>query len=63
MDNPYDDPSQAPPAHATFERGTSLVDMAPQTEAEVETVMHEEGLLVSVLYVLRRRVPMVLKLN
>jgi hypothetical protein len=58
VDSPYDDPSQAPLTHATFERGTSLVERTPQTEAEVEAirtaVMHEEGLLALVFDVLIR---------
>jgi len=58
MDDPHGDPSEAPSTHATFERGTSLVEMTPQTEAEVEAirtaVMHEEGLLALVFDVLIR---------
>ena len=54
----------------SFKRGTTLVDITPQSEAEMEAirnaVMYKEGLLVSVFDVLRRvprRVLMVLKLN
>lgn len=53
-----------------FKRRGSLVELSPQTPAEIEAirnaVINEEGLLVSVFDVLRRvprRVLMVLKLN
>jgi len=53
-----------------FKRRGSLVDLSPQTTAEIEAirnaVINKEGLLVSVFDVLRRvprRVLMVLKLN
>ncbi|KAF9792945.1 ABC1-domain-containing protein [Thelephora terrestris] len=53
-----------------FKRGSSLVELSPQTPAEIEAirsaVVNKEGLLVSVFDVLRRvprRVLMVLKLN
>jgi aarF domain-containing kinase len=53
-----------------FRRRSSLVEMSPQTPAEIEAirsaVVNKEGLLISVFDVLRRvprRVLMVLKLN
>ncbi|KAH7909330.1 ABC1-domain-containing protein [Hygrophoropsis aurantiaca] len=54
----------------TFKRASSMIDMMPQTEEEMEAirsaVINREGLLLSVFDVLRRvprRVLMVLKLN
>lgn len=54
----------------TFKRASSMIDMLPQTVEEMEAirdaVINREGLLISVLDVLRRvprRVLMVLKLN
>jgi aarF domain-containing kinase len=56
--------------HDTFHRASSMIDMMPQSEEEVEAirnaVISTEGLLTSVFDVLRRvprRVLMVLKLN
>lgn len=53
-----------------FKRASSMIDMLPQTVEEMEAirdaVINREGLLISVLDVLRRvprRVLMVLKLN
>ncbi|KAH7888736.1 ABC1 family-domain-containing protein [Phlebopus sp. FC_14] len=53
-----------------FDRASSMIDMMPQTEEEMEAIRHavvnREGLLLSVFDVLRRvprRVLMVLKLN
>ncbi|KAJ7072300.1 ABC1-domain-containing protein [Mycena amicta] len=53
-----------------FRRGTGLIDMTPQSEEEKEAirdaVMSQDGLLISVLDVLRRvprRILMILKLN
>lgn len=64
-----DDTSEDPP-DSGFERRGSLVELSPQTTAEIEAirnaVINKEGLLVSVFDVLRRvprRVLMVLKLN
>lgn len=69
-----DDPS-VPSANSdtgtsTFKRASSMIDMMPQSEEEMEAiryaVVNREGLLVSVFDVLRRvprRVLMVLKLN
>ncbi|KAG6336036.1 hypothetical protein ID866_3052, partial [Astraeus odoratus] len=58
------------PYDLKFNRGSSMIDMAPQSEEEVEAiqnaVVNHEELLLSVLDVLRRvprRVLMVLKLN
>ncbi|RDB16803.1 ABC1 family protein MCP2 [Hypsizygus marmoreus] len=57
-------------ATTTFQRASSMIDMMPQSEEEMEAirnaVISREGLLISVLDVLRRvprRVLMVLKLN
>lgn len=64
-----DDISEDSP-DSEFNRRGSLVEMSPQTPAEIEAirnaVVNKEGLLVSVFDVLRRvprRVLMVLKLN
>jgi aarF domain-containing kinase len=55
---------------STFRRASSMIDMTPQTEEEMQAirdaVVTSEGLLLSVFDVLRRvprRVLMVLKLN
>jgi aarF domain-containing kinase len=55
---------------STFRRASSMIDMTPQTEEEMQAirdaVITSEGLLLSVFDVLRRvprRVLMVLKLN
>jgi aarF domain-containing kinase len=55
---------------STFKRASSMIDMMPQSEEEMEAirnaVVNREGLLLSVFDVLRRvprRVLMVLKLN
>lgn len=65
MDDTLEDPPDS-----GFKRRSSLVDMTPQTPAEIEAirnaVVNKEGLLISVFDVLRRvprRVLMVLKLN
>jgi aarF domain-containing kinase len=65
MDDTVEDPPDS-----GFKRRSSLVDMSPQTPAEIEAirnaVVNKEGLLISVFDVLRRvprRVLMVLKLN
>jgi len=55
---------------STFERGSSMIDLKPPTEEEMDAirnaVINQEGLLLSVFDILRkvpRRVLMVLKLN
>lgn len=55
---------------ASFKRASGLIDMTPQTEEEMEAIRNavvaQDGLILSVLDVLRRvprRVLMVLKLN
>jgi aarF domain-containing kinase len=65
MDDTLEDPPDL-----GFKRHGSLVELLPQTHAEIEAirnaVINKEGLLVSVFDVLRRvprRVLMVLKLN
>lgn len=65
MDDTSDDAPES-----GFKRRSSLVEISPQTPAEIEAirnaVVNKEGLLVSVFDVLRRvprRVLMVLKLN
>jgi aarF domain-containing kinase len=57
-------------SESTFKRASSMIDMMPQSEEEMEAirnaVVYQEGLLISVFDVLRRvprRVLMVLKLN
>lgn len=57
-------------APTTFRRASGMIDIAPQSEAEMEAIRHavvaREGILLSVFHVLRcipRRVLMVLKLN
>lgn len=57
-------------SQSTFKRASSMIDMMPQSEEEMEAirnaVVNREGLLLSVFDVLRRvprRVLMVLKLN
>lgn len=59
-----------PKAESTFHRASSMIDIMPQTEEEMQAirdaVITREGLLLSVFDVLRRvprRVLMVLKLN
>ena len=65
-----DDPSLGGQSESTFKRASSMIDMMPQSEEEMEAirnaVVNREGLLLSVFDVLRRvprRVLMVLKLN
>ena len=57
-------------AKTSFKRASGMMDMTPQSDEEIDAirnaVMNKEGLLISVLDVLRRipsRVLMVLKLN
>lgn len=66
MEGAWDDE----PEDTTFRRASSMIDMMPQSEGEMEAirnaVISQEGLLLSVFDVLRRvprRVLMVLKLN
>jgi aarF domain-containing kinase len=68
MEDPFDETMNL--QQTSFHRSTSLTDLAPQSEAEMDAirsaVMNQEGLLISVFDVLRRvprRVLMVLKLN
>jgi aarF domain-containing kinase len=66
MKDSWDGPE---PSGESFERGSGLIDIAPQSEQEKEAirdaVMSQDGVLLSVLEVLRRiprRILMVLKL-
>ena len=68
MEGTWDDSSEE--SESTFKRASSMIDMMPQSNEEMEAirnaVMMREGLLLSVFDVLRRiprRVLMVLKLN
>ncbi|KAJ8517148.1 hypothetical protein ONZ45_g5607 [Pleurotus djamor] len=65
-----EDTADASSKQSTFQRASGMIDMMPQTEAEMEAIRNavitREGLLLSVFDVLRRvprRVLMVLKLN
>lgn len=65
-----DDPPTEDRNPSPFKRASSMIDMMPQSEEEMEAIRHavvnREGLLLSVFDVLRRvprRVLMVLKLN
>lgn len=65
-----DDPNATPESESAFHRASSMMDLMPQTEEEMEAmrnaVVTREGLLLSVFTILRkvpRRVLMVFKLN
>ncbi|KAF7288670.1 ABC1-domain-containing protein [Mycena chlorophos] len=67
LEGSWDGPTNA---NETFQRGSGLMDIQPQSEAEKEAirdaVMSQEGILTSVLDILRkvpRRMLMILKLN
>ncbi|EGN99873.1 hypothetical protein SERLA73DRAFT_180133 [Serpula lacrymans var. lacrymans S7.3] len=70
MEGTWEDGQESESNQGGFKRASSMIDMMPQTEEEMEVirnaVINREGLLISVFDVLRRvprRVLMVLKLN
>lgn len=65
-----DDPNATPDSEAAFHRASSVMELMPQSEEEMEAIRNavvtREGLLLSVFTILRRvprRVLMVFKLN
>lgn len=65
-----DDPNATPDPESAFHRASSVMDLMPQSEEEMEAIRNavvtREGLLLSVFTILRkvpRRVLMVFKLN